>query len=205
MKDDTAKVDAYIAKAAPFARPILERLRELVHAACPDIEERIKWGVPSFEKNGMVCGMAAFKAHATFGFWRGKELDDPHGILRAKQKSSFMAERLVDAADIPPAKILIEYIRRAIALNVKRETEPKAPASPRKKRPEAKVPDDLAAALKKNGKARTTFDGFPPSHRREYIEWLTEAKRPETREKRLAQTLEWLAEGKSRNWKYENC
>lgn len=201
MADDRKKVDAYIAKAAPFARPILERVRAAFHAGCPDIEERIKWGVPSFEKHGMVGGIAAFKAHASFGFWRGVELDDPHGILRAKDTASFMAEKLTDVAQLPPEKILADYVRRAVALNLagpsKREKKPT--------RPPPKVPADLAKALKMDAKARATFTGFPPSHQREYVEWLTEAKRPETRAKRLATTLEWLAQGKSRNWKYEKC
>lgn len=203
MKNTNPEVSAYIAQAAPFARPILTRIRKAVHKGCPDIEEKLKWGVPSFEKAGLVCGIAAFKAHATFGFWRGSQLDDPKGILRAKGTASFMAEKLTDVSQLPADGILAEYVKRAVALNLSGEKSPMS--RPRKKRPEAKVPPDLAAALNQNAKARATFDGFPPSHRREYIDWITEAKRPETREKRLAQTLELLVEGKSRNWKYENC
>ncbi|MBI2922972.1 MAG: YdeI/OmpD-associated family protein [Planctomycetes bacterium] len=205
MADDSRKVDAYIAQAAPFARPILERIRSAVHRGCPDIEERIKWGVPSFEKDGMVCGMAAFKAHATFGFWRGKLLDDPHEILRAKGTASFMAEKLTKVSQLPKDSILADYVKRAAALNERLAREPKKPSTPRKKRPEAKVPPDLAAALKRNADARATFEGFPPGQRREYVEWITEAKQEETRKRRLAQAVEWMAEGKIRNWKYANC
>jgi len=207
VTDEAKKVDAYIEKAAPFARPILERIRRVVHRACPDIEERIKWGVPSFEKHGMVCGMAAFKAHATFGFWRGAMLDDPHGILKRKGTASFMAEKITDVSGLPPDKILVEYVKRAVALNARLRSEPKGKkkaGTPRKKtRPEAKVPADLASALRRSAKARAAFEGFPPSHRREYIEWITEAKREETRKRRIAQAIEWMALGKSRNWKYE--
>ena len=201
MADDRKKVDAYIAKAAPFARPILEKVRAAFHAGCPDIEERLKWGVPSFEKQGLVGGIAAFKAHASFGFWRGAELDDPQGILRAKGTASFMAEKFTDLSQVPPEKILVDYVRRAVALNLA------GPAKRAKKpaKPPPKVPADLTKALKTSPNARATFEGLAPSHQREYVEWLTEAKRPETRAKRLATTLEWLAAGKSRNWKYENC
>lgn len=205
MPDDRKRVDAYIAKSAPFARPILERLRKAVHLGCPDIEERIKWGMPSFEKEGLVCGMAAFKAHATFGFWKGEHLEDPHGILRGKGTASFMAEKLVDVSQLPADRILADYVRRAVELNRKIAAGEGPKKAPRKKKPEAKVPPVLAAALKKNARARAVFEGFPPSHRREYIEWIVEAKRDETRDQRVATTIQWLAQGKSRNWKYERC
>jgi hypothetical protein len=190
LKSDAARIDAYIEKAASFARPILERLRRVVHAACPEIEERIKWGVPSFEKNGMVCGMAAFKAHATFGFWRGKELRDPRGILRAKGTASFMPEKLTDVSQLPPDDVLAEYVREAVELNARRRAAPRKPGPVRARKPEAAVPEDLGAALRRNAKARAAFEAFPPSHQREYIEWITEARREETRVKRLAQAIE---------------
>ncbi|KAF0245356.1 MAG: hypothetical protein FD180_1671 [Planctomycetota bacterium] len=204
MSDESKKIDAYIAKAAPFAQPILKRIRAAVRKACPDIEEKVKWGCPSFEKNGMVCGVAAFKAHATFGFWRGAQLDDPKGILKAKGTASFMAEKFTDVSQLPPDGVLVDYVKRAVALNESGLKSPMSRAG-KKPKPEAKVPPDLAAALKKNAKARAAFESFPPSHRREYIEWITEAKQEETRNRRLATTLEWLAKGKSRNWKYAKC
>lgn len=203
MPDDSKKVDAYIAQAAPFAKPIIEKVRRVVHKACPDIEERLKWGMPSFEKNGLVCGVAAFKAHASFGFWRAKQLDDPAGILKDK-RGGMMGEKLTDVSQLPADSILVDYVKRAVALN---ESGAKSPMSRPKgpKKPEAKVPPDLAASLKKNAKARATFEGFSPSHRREYVEWITEAKQEETRKRRLDQAIEWLAQGKPRNWKYMNC
>jgi uncharacterized protein YdeI (YjbR/CyaY-like superfamily) len=203
MKDASREVDAYIARSAPFARPILEKVRRAFHLGCPEIEERIKWGVPSFEKDGMVGGMAAFKAHATFGFWRGKELDDPHGVLRAKGTASFMAEKLTHVSQVPPEKLLAGYVRRAVELNAKLAASPGRRRPPRPRRPEAKVPPDLAAALRRHAKARSAFEGFSPSHRREYVEWIVEAKREETRRSRIATAIDWLSRGRSRNWKYE--
>jgi uncharacterized protein YdeI (YjbR/CyaY-like superfamily) len=190
------KVDAYIAKAPPFARPILEKLRRLFHEACPGIEEQIKWGCPSFEYKGMVGGFAAFKAHATFGFWRQDVLPDPRGLFRSKGP---MGARVTDAAQLPSDAVLLSYIRRAVKLN---ESGP-PPRAKSKPKPPVEVPDDVRAALRKNPKARAAFEAFPPSHRREYVEWIVEAKRDETRRKRLATALEWMAQGKSRNWRYE--
>lgn len=196
------RIDAYIARSAEFARPILAHLREVVHAACHDCEETLKWGAPSFMHGGKIlCSMAAFKQHATFGFWRGvmvvgsdgRKLDDAMGQFA----------RLTKVADLPGKRELTSYIRQAVKLiddGVKRpssrNTAPKPPAE---------IPGDLAAALARNAKARATFEAFPPGSRREYIEWISEAKREETRTRRVAQAVEWLAEGKRRNWKYESC
>jgi uncharacterized protein YdeI (YjbR/CyaY-like superfamily) len=193
------RVDEYIANAAPFAQPILVKLRAIVHEACPDVEETIKWRMPSFEYKGLLCGMAAFKQHCTFGFWKHKEVV---GDDRAREAmGSFGCIR--KPADLPPKRELVGYIKKAMALNDSPVKTPRLLKHPKK--PPPAMPDDLAAALKRNKAARTTFEKFPPSHRREYIEWIVEAKREETRAKRLATTLEWLAEGKTRNWKYENC
>lgn len=193
-----AEVDAYIAKAAPFAQPILEKIREAFHAAGPDIEEKMKWGVPHFDYKGMLGSMAAFKNHVGWGFWKSKLMKDPHGILTS-DRSGMGGSRIEKLSELPSKKVLVEYVREAMRLNdegVKLDR-----AAPKKAQP-VEVPDDLAAALKKNKKAKTTFDSFPPSHRRDYVEWITEAKQEATRQKRLATTLEWLAEGKPRNWKY---
>lgn len=195
------RLDAYIAEAAPFAQPILRHLRKLIHRACPDVEESVKWSHPSFGYHGILCGMAAFKAHVGFGFWHQsmvKILGDDGG--KAEQAMGSMG-RIMSLADLPPDAAMIGYIQTAAKLNASGE---KARPKPKPK-PALAVPDDLATALKKNKKAAATFEKFPPSHRRDYIEWITEAKREETRQKRLATTIEWLAEGKSRNWKYENC
>lgn len=196
------RVDAYIGKAAPFARPILTHLRKLVHAACPAATEDIKWGMPSFiYREKILCGMAGFKAHATFGFWhRGME-----GLLKKElgktSEAMGLLGRIAAQADLPPDRTLLRYIRTAVALHDSgAATRPK-----RQPRPPLPEPPDLAAALKRNRNAATAWAAFSPSCRREYIEWISEAKRPETREQRLLTTLEWSAEGKTRNWKYQNC
>lgn len=193
------RVDAYIARSADFARPILEQLREVVHAACPDVEETVKWGMPYFLHHGMLCGMASFKAHCTFSFWKGSLVVDGGGERRDDAMGQF--GRLTAVSDLPSRRVLAGYVKAAMRLN---EDGVPAPArGSRRPKPEAAVPDDMMAALRKNRKAQATFEGFSPSHRREYVEWITEAKRDETRRRRLAQAIEWLAAGKPRNWKYE--
>jgi uncharacterized protein YdeI (YjbR/CyaY-like superfamily) len=196
------KVDAYIEKAAPFAQPILRTLREIIHKAEPRIEEKIKWGVPHFDYKGPVAGMAAFKAHARFGFWKSSLMKDPAGLLRTEEgaMAGMAGMRLENAKDLPPQKVLIQYVKEAVALN---EAGVKGKRPPVKKKPPPKAPDYLMAALKKNKAALKTFEAFSPSHKREYIEWITEAKQEATRERRLKQAIEWMAEGKSRNWKYK--
>lgn len=204
MKNTDPRIDDHIARAADFAKPILRHLRELVHNACPDVEETVKWSSPAFTYGGRImCGMAAFKEHCTFGFWHQgmKEILGEDGEKEATAMGSF--GRIQSLADLPSDRKLTRYIRKAAELN-----QSEAPARARPVRGPARsvdVPDDLAAGLKKNKAAGATFEKMSLSHRREYVEWITEARREETREKRLDTTLEWLAEGKSRNWKYENC
>ncbi len=193
------RVDAYIAKSADFAKPILEHIRSLVHTACPGVQETMKWSVPHFDYKGMMCSMASFKHHCTFGFWKASLMKDPHRILSADEAMGHLG-RITSLKGLPSDKIMIAYIKEAARLNdegVKVER-----TTPVAKKP-VRVPSDLSAALKKHTKARETFEHLPPSHKREYIEWITEAKKPETRQKRVATTIEWLTEGKSRNWKYE--
>jgi uncharacterized protein YdeI (YjbR/CyaY-like superfamily) len=195
------RVDAHIEAAAPFAKPILRRLRVLIHAEAPDVEETIKWRVPSFLLDGQIlCGMAAFKAHCVFGFWHTQmNAELPGGD--ANPMSAF--GRLTSVQDLPSDREMRRLIRRAAEIQASG-----APARPReKKAPKAAlpVPKDLAAGMGKNRAAKATFEKLPPSGRRDYIEWIIGAKREETRQKRLATALEWLAEGKPRNWKYENC
>jgi uncharacterized protein YdeI (YjbR/CyaY-like superfamily) len=196
------RIDAYIARSAEFARPILEHLRGLVHAACPDCEETLKWSAPSFTYRGKIlCGMAAFKQHATFGLWQGTQVV---GAGTGKQDDAMgQFGRITRIADLPGKRELTGYIRQAMKLVDEGVKRPASRGST--PRPPVEVPADLATALGRNAKARATFDAFPPSCRREYVEWITEAKREETRSKRLSQAIEWLAEGKRRNWKYENC
>jgi uncharacterized protein YdeI (YjbR/CyaY-like superfamily) len=194
-------VDAYIAKSAGFARPILARLRALMHKTCPQIEETIKWGVPHFEYKGVVASMAAFKQHASFGFWKQKLMDDPAGFFPAAGDSSMGGRKIRAMSDLPADAVLVRYIKAAIGLNEQGVKVPKAKA---KKAP-VKPPADLLAALKKNAKARATFEALTPSKQREYVDWLTEARREATRSTRLATAIQWLAEGKSRSWKYQDC
>ena len=194
------RIDDYIARQADFARPILEHLRAVIHAACPETEETLKWSMPSFLYKGKIlANMAAFKAHAAFGFWRAREVVGETG---AERDSMGQFGRLTSAADLPPPAELDALIRKAMAAI---DSGP-APARPKKPpKPELATPDDLRTALDAAPKAAATFDAFPPSCRRDYVEWVTEAKRPETRAKRIAQAVEWMAEGKKRHWKYENC
>jgi uncharacterized protein YdeI (YjbR/CyaY-like superfamily) len=195
------RVDAYIAKAAPFSQPILAHLRELVHKACPDCEETIKWGIPSFDYKGPFCSIAAFKAHCIFGFWKTALINDPKGILSAnKDKAMGSLGRITGIKDLPPDKVIIGFIKSAVKLN---DENVKLPTRERKTvKKELVIPDWFIKTLKKNKKAYLYFEEFSPSHKREYVEWVTEAKTEETRNKRMATTLEWLAEGKPRNWKY---
>lgn len=195
-------VDTYIARSAEFARPILKRVRAAMHKAWPRMEETIKWGVPHFEYKGVVANMAAFKQHASFGFWKQKLMKDPAGLFPAPGDSSMGGKKIRSTAELPPDVVLIRYIKEAVALN---EDGTMVPRPPRKKRPPPKPSADLAAAFRKNAKAKATFDALSPSQQREYVEWITEAKREETRRSRLEQAIQWMAEGKPRNWKYPNC
>lgn len=198
------RIDAYIARAAPFAQPVLTHLRALVHKACPDVTETVKWSHPSFLHAGKIlCNMAAFKAHCAFGFWHQKmqAILAKNGHAGDQGMGSF--GKLTSVDDLPGDRILAGYIKAAVAMNA--SDAPARPRPTRMPKVEATVPADLAAALKRNRAASATFSNFSPSHRREYIEWITEAKQEATRQKRLATTVEWLAEGRPRNWKYMNC
>jgi uncharacterized protein YdeI (YjbR/CyaY-like superfamily) len=190
------RIDAYIGKAQPFARPILEHVRERVHAAIPDVEEAIKWSHPTYLLGGkIVLGTAAFKEHATVHFWRGQELG-----LDAKPGAMGQLGRLASIDDLPAD--FDAMIARAAELA---ESAP-APRKPKHEpKPAPELHPQFAAALEQAPQAKATLDGFAPSHRREYLEWISEAKQDATRQKRIATALEWLAEGKKRNWKYENC
>lgn len=192
------RIDAYIERAAPFAQPILKHIRRVVHLGCPEVVETIKWKMPHFVYKGPMCGMAAFTRHCSFGFWKhslvlGDETEEREGM------GSF--GYIASLKELPPEKKLIGYVRKAAELNdagVKSPTRSK----PRRQAVALDLPDDFAGALKKNKKAEKTFAGFSPSQRNEYVEWITEAKRDVTRQRRIDTALEWLSEGKSRNWKY---
>lgn len=194
------RIDAYIEKSAEFAQPVMVHLRELVHKACPEVTETLKWSMPSFEYKGLLCGFAAFKQHCTFGFWKQSLLETDAFPKNRTAMGSF--GRITSLKDLPSDKVMIGLIHQAMELNEKGIKVPKKPAAPKK---DLVVPDVLKKALSKNKAAKTTFEKFPYSCKKEYIEWITEAKTEPTRDKRLASTIEWLAEGKRRNWKYENC
>jgi len=191
------RVDVYIARAGDFAKPILTRLRDAVHTACPDVEEAMKWSFPHFLYKGMLCSMASFKEHAAFGFWKGSLI---LGDQSKNAEAMGQLGRLTTLSDLPPKGVLAGYIKKAAALNDEGVTVPRVP---KRAAPQAlRVPADLAAALKKSTKARATFAGFSPSHKREYIEWISEAKSDATRARRLQTAIEWMADGRPRNWKY---
>jgi uncharacterized protein YdeI (YjbR/CyaY-like superfamily) len=192
------RVDAYIEKSAEFARPILTHLRKLVHKACPDVEETMKWSMPHFDFKGPLCNMAAFKQHCAFGFWKQTLLEDDAIPQDRNTLSAF--GKITSLKDLPSDKVLTGLIHKAIELNEKGVKVPKKAATVKK---ELVVPEILTKALAKNKKAREAFEKFSYSHNKEYVEWITEAKTEPTREKRLATTIEWLTEGKHRNWKYE--
>lgn len=197
------RIDAYIAKSQPFAQPILKRLRTLVHRGCPEVKETIKWGMPSFEYKGPFCGMAAFKQHAVFGFWKHRLLNDPKGYLEERRAQGGPAMgnlgRISSVKDLPPDSIILDFIRQAKKLND--EGVKLARPKPTEKKP-LRIPAYFMTALKKNKKALATFESFSYSNKREYVEWVAEAKTVETRTKRLATAVEWMAEGKVKNWKY---
>ena len=191
------RVDAYIAKAQPFAQPILRHLRAVVHEGCPDVEEAIKWGMPSFTYHGILAGMAAFKAHVAFGFWKGKLVT---GENARADEAMWSFGRITSLDDLPPKRKLLALVKKAAALNAQGAT---APRVAKRTRPALRMPADLGAALKSKPKAKAFYATLSPSAKRDYIEWITEAKQPTTRAKRVAQTVQWLGEGKRRNWKYE--
>lgn len=201
MSSTDPRIDAYINKAELFAKPILTHIRKLVHKACPDITETMKWSFPHFEYKGVVCSMAAFKQHCAFGFWKAAIMKDPDKILQIKDRGAMgHFDRITSIKDLPSDKIMIAYIKQAVELN---EAGIKLPSKSKATPKELEIPDDIIKALKKNNTAKKTFDAFPYSHKKEYIEWITEAKTAPTREKRIATMLVWLEEGKDRNWKYK--
>lgn len=196
------RIDNYIEKAQPFAQPVMNKLREIIHKACPEVQETIKWGMPSFDYMGPICSFASFKNHCSFGFWKTSLLKNPEKYLqeRSAQGGEAMGNlgKMTSVKDLPPARVLIDFIRQSMKLNedgIKVE----------KKKPETKViptPPELKKALDKNTKARFYFDKFSPSQQKEYNVWIADAKSEATRNKRIADAIEWISVGKIRNWKY---
>ncbi len=205
MKKNPA-VDAYIAKSPDFAKPILTHVRKLMHRGSPRLEEKIKWGVPTFEHKGIVAMMAAFKKHVAFGFWSEKLIRERLGadadrVFPRDAKLGMGGRKYLAKSELPPDAVILRAVKLAVVLNEAGE-RPKRAAT---RKPPPKAPPYLAAALKKNAKARATFGKLTPGQQREYVDWLAEAKQAATRERRLAQAIEWLAAGKKRYWKYADC
>jgi uncharacterized protein YdeI (YjbR/CyaY-like superfamily) len=203
MSSFNKSIDAYIAESADFAKPILNHLRELIHTACPDVEEKMKWSMPFFDYKGeMMCHMASFKQHCAFGFWKGAIMKDP--VLRetaASEAAMGHLGKITSLKDLPADKKITAWIKEAMALNdngIKLPPKEK-PAAVK----ETAIPDYFAKAIAKNKAAKKVWDGFPPGKKKDYIVWITEAKTEDTRNKRMETAVEWIAEGKGRNWKYE--
>lgn len=201
MGTHDSRVDAYIAKSADFARPILEHLRAVVHDSCPDVEETMKWGFPHFTHHGMLCHMASFKQHCAFGFWKAKELFEP-----GQTSSTAMGDfgRISQINDLPSKTILKRLIKQAAQLNLQTIDSKTTKKPVRTPEPELPLPEVLSKAFDKNKQAKTVFENFSASHRREYIEWIAEAKREETVQKRVNTTIEQLMMNKPLHWKYQS-
>ena len=210
MPSPNPKVDAYIAKSAPFAQPILNHLRELIHKACPDAQEEMKWSRPFFLHDGQIlCNISAFKEHCSFGFWgaeMAKELAQD-GVIQDGGMGSL--GKITSLKDLPSDKQMLAYIRQAAKHIGEGKGENRIVAARRVAKPapkaDAQIPPEFAAALAKSKAAKAVFAAFSPSCKREYIEWIADAKKAETRDRRITQAVEWIAEGKQRNWKYQNC
>ena len=205
MAKTDKRVELYIGKAAPFAQPILIHILEIVHKACPDLEETFKWSFPCFMyKDTILCSMAAFKQHCAFGFWLESKMKDPHKIFRRGKDRTSMGNlgQLKSVKDLPSDKILISYIKEAMSLVDKGVKITKAKPAPKVA---LKEPAYFMTALKKNKKALNTYMEFSYSNKKEYVLWVTEAKTEATRNSRLKTAVEWMAEGKVRNWKYLKC
>lgn len=197
-------IDAYIAKSADFAKPIMKHIRELVHKTCPDVEEKMKWSFPHFDYKGeMMCSMAAFKQHMAFGFWKAALMKDPILVANAKTEVAMgHLGRITSLKDLPSDKKMTAWIKEAMKLN-DQGIKVSKPKPSEKEKKELVIPDYFTKALAKNKKAKQVFENFAYSHKKEYMQWITEAKTEETRNKRMATAMEWIAEGKGRNWKYE--
>ncbi len=199
MGKQDKRVDAYILKSADFAKPILNHLRKIVHEACPNVEETIKWGFPHFDYKGIMCSMAAFKEHCAFSFWKTTLMKDAKEMIAKNENAMGHLGRITSVKDLPSDKKLTAWIKEAIKLN---DDDIKVEKKKTVAKKEIEIPGAFQKALNKNKAAAATFKNFSPSHRYEYLEWITEAKTDETKNKRIAQTIEWLIKGKSRNWKY---
>ncbi len=200
MSKKDNRIDLYIANAKPFAQPILNHLRQLVHKGCPEVEETIKWGMPNFDYKGPFCNMAAFKEHAVFGFWKALLMKDAEKLKENQKNAMGHAGKIKSLKDLPNDKILINWIKEAAKLN---DDGIKLPPRKKSENKDLVLPDYFKLELGKNKKALHAFDKFPLSHKKEYLHWIIEAKSEETRKRRMDKAIEWIAEAKGINWKYE--
>ncbi len=201
MKKD-ARVDVFIEKAQPFAKPILTHLRKLVHIACPDVTETIKWNTPIFEYKGMLCGLGAFKQHCAFNIFKFKQMKEAALFEQKNMEAMGHLGKITSVADLPADNIVIAYLKEAMKLNENKTKPVKAKADVANKI--LFYPDGMKTALAENKNANDVFTKMSYSHQKEYVEWIAGAKTEATRNKRIATMMEWLEEGKRRNWKYEN-
>jgi uncharacterized protein YdeI (YjbR/CyaY-like superfamily) len=200
MGNKDKRIDAYISKSAEFAKPILNHLRKLVHAACPNVQETIKWSFPHFDYKGMMCSMAAFKNHCAFGFWKSSIMKDAKELRGKNEDAMGHLGKITSLKDLPPDKKITAWIKEAMKLNDDDVKLPERKKTDLKK--DVEIPAELQKELESNTNAATKFNSLSPSHKREYIEWINEAKTEATKAKRIDTTIEWVSEGKSRNWKY---
>ena len=200
MAKNNPGIEAYISKAEPFAQHVLNHLRTLVHDVCPDVEEKLKWGMPHFDYRGsMMCSMAAFKQHCAFGFWKASVMQDPKGLFEPQAGMGHFG-RITSLKDLPPDKTIASYIREAMKLN-DAGVKLKSPSKSKQKK-SIEMPEFFTNALQRNKTAKQYFEAFTPSKQKDYIEWLAGAKTEATREKRLETAMGWISEGKPRHWKY---
>ncbi len=207
MGKKDARIDAYIIKSADFAKPILTHLRELIHTACPDVEETWKWSFPHFMyKGAILCSMASFKEHCAFGFWKAALIEDIDNVLEVQERAAMgNLGKIAALKDLPKDNVLKKYIKAAMKLNDAGVKLPSRSKPTAKGIEQIKTPSYFIKELKKNKTAEKVFNEFTPGKKKEYIEWFEDAKTDITRNKRMAQAIEWIAEGKTRNWKYQKC
>jgi uncharacterized protein YdeI (YjbR/CyaY-like superfamily) len=203
MEKSDPRIDEYINNSQEFAKPILNHLRHLVHLANPEIHETIKWGFASFDYKGPLCSMASFKNHVVFGFWKSELLNDPDGYVKARSNQGGEAMgnfgRITAMSDLPLDDVIVGLVKQAVMLN---DAKIKLPRKPKLLRQELLIPDYFNEALKENAHALHTFESFSYSNKKEYVEWFSEAKTEKTKNERLVSAIQWLSEGKTRNWKY---
>lgn len=198
MNEASENITAYIEKATPEFKEVMIALRSVLNNPNFDIKEDWKWGAPNFNNEGMICWLAHFRNHVGMNFFKGTLIKDKYNLFtHYREEKGNRQLKFSDINQIIPEQIEY-YIEEAIKLNQEN-------IKVVKKEIDTSLPLDLETELNNNPKAKMFFESLAPSYKRDYIEWIEEAKREATRTKRLATTMEWLSEGKKKNWKYENC